>query len=302
MLLGFLMTNLDEAIWTIRTWFLESQKREDTQTLAQRIYQHFHVGNTNTVRFNGKEDTHDEQLVRQIIEATPGDEIWRKVQIIEENSSGVIVSFEDIRVLVPKSRFKQGESTNEVQLPKLRPFVSPGYTGTNERNFSPIWRIYIYINSSEDVVPTWNSAVGQAQLHFGELFHAKVASSPKLFPRNDGIVFYVSTHNESQIVDYAQCIELSELCGSSSLLAKTIRPGISLGQEPFQSQNPKKLLSFGQHRAEVLSEILQDAGTSDQHIFEKIAVDILRIRGINPAAIYQNESIHYGSIGSHVDE
>ncbi|MWV32044.1 T3SS effector HopA1 family protein [Rathayibacter iranicus] len=286
---------LDPIACSVRSWAISRAPRT-AEEWASDVYREFHSGATTQLVFPAKAEMHDARFSRLVMEATPAPESWVNSVSPAPTGTGALVQLNGLRISLDARRVRTIHGRAELRLPRLRPFVSPGYiyyANPAIADLRAFWRVYVSVERIGDALNFWSRGLRAAKRLVGDRFHAKIASMPILYPRRDAIVFYLEDLDEDAVAAFGRV--LSGDRAPVSRFTRHIAPGVGIAHEPNAAQAAGSPVSFGQHRASVLAQLLSDEILYAAD-FDIVAAENLVRNGINPRAIYRNvESMEGGS-------
>lgn len=211
----------------------------------------------------------------------------------------VLVRLDGVRVAVP--RFAVLAVTGEgagvrarLRIPAARPALSPGFflvDGSKGRPKTPrgMLRIYVHLTEIESAVRVWQRVLTFLEER-GLQYRAKVASNVAGYPRRDALVVYTDPQHHAVAMELAeQLAEVDGIGTRTSIFAHQIASGIAIAFDPIDDREGKRRLSFGYHRATVLTEgIFVFHRDSSAGSLRETVADALREANIDPYEPYCN--------------
>ena len=222
----------------------------------------------------------------------------------------VVVDLPDGRVRVPAELVSgarchtRGERVL-VDLPAGRPAVSPGFLavssptepdgdpGTAREQQGPVRRVYVHVGVSDRAAPIWKALIEHLEERHVR-YSTKALSSAGAYPRRDALVFYLRTQDPSVWQGLARVATGLEGLGEDvSPLTERLAPGVSTAMEPADDRPGREGLSFGQHRCNILAEVLvghrlSRRGPATAPDLEAAVIDAFIDARIDPSAPYDN--------------
>ncbi|MCC9198538.1 T3SS effector HopA1 family protein (plasmid) [Arthrobacter sp. zg-Y820] len=260
--------------------------------LSEHIYRTHHSGMDEIDDKLTKEGMSDPVLEKELQAATSGYSFRQRIRVSDRRGKSVIVVINGVRVLLEPERFEVLQGTDEVivDVPSLRPFVSPGfiyYRSPASDNLRVGTRVYMSLGDASLGPEVW-AAVQRYTPEISAAFHAKIASSRVLYPRRDAVVIYlpISVGHEELVYLASKFSGSSLSLGTTSALICKLAPGIGYAHEPYDPALLGSRTSFGQHRSGLLAKAVilthKNQGRSED------VADIFRGANVDPRAIYMN--------------
>ncbi len=239
--------------------------------VSAAIYREWHAGIRDDPTVTGRRRTLlDTELAGRLLAAVRHADSPTTVEVLSHEADGVVVDLGSARVRVPSrlldpSRIPAAGSAT-VRLPAAHPALSPGFVlvdGPEGAEESPtaraVRRVFVHL-LAPDVAPTAWGLVLEAANAVGGRYRAKVLSDRDGYPRRDALVVY---HAEDEVrlpAAVAEAVaglpgvgaEVSEFCAR-------LAPGVGASSEPADPRPGMTGLSFGQHRARLVTAGLFEA-------------------------------------------
>ncbi|MFJ5222100.1 T3SS effector HopA1 family protein [Streptomyces sp. NPDC088400] len=269
--------------------------RQLRQKLIAAIYETFHVGHVfgEDLPRSFRDPALEERLAGRTPHATTP---VRAVPYRPEDAGGPRIAVIDgIKVrLTPSETLVDGQ----VRLPAHRPGLSPGFflvDGSSGKPLGkPLLRLYLQLDGVDEAVDLWGTVLERMEAAKVR-YRAKVTSSPRLFPRRDGLVVYLGEDAWDAVLSFAYALQPSSKAGRSGLsspFARELAPGVAIAWEPDDSRPGRRGMSFGQHRAAAIVDALLEplgapvgnSGTPS----DECLVRHLREAGIDPVSMHRN--------------
>ncbi|MBC9954449.1 hypothetical protein ICM05_07280 [Leucobacter sp. cx-42] len=200
----------------------------------------------------------------------------------EPNRRNVIL--DGVRVRIPHAADTQvHEDGVLIQVPKLRPRLTPGYAHViNVVSPSPIvgaTRIYLSAEGVAQLTARWHAALS-ALVRKRILFRAKFVTSPMALPRSDAIVFLSRDPRSVRAIVEAIRQDRQETM-RTSLFGLEVAPGVALGVEPPLSIDGGPV-SFGTSRSLPVAMWLLQGITAGLHPEIRDLSQKFEAHGIDP--------------------
>lgn len=267
--------------------------QELRKELAGWIYHFLHAGHENAqddLPFHSRDIGFEQRLFG----AVPHRHTRVTVPLLAVEQDSVVVLRDGVRVRVEladgaDTSAPQG-STVDLDVPACRPLLSPGFfmvdgtrPMTDPRRAE---RLYLHVPRPDDAVHVWGSMLGHLEEH-QVAYRAKALSSPLLYPRRDTIVAYlVATPDElARFVEHMSTVP--GIAPATPGFARRLADGIARADEPADPRPAYRGMSFGQHRAQVLSEALFEAFTSGRPV-EDCLQESMRNGNVDPQDFSRN--------------
>lgn len=284
--------------------------------LAAEMYTAVHAGHpTDTAKGTRPRTLRDHEFEQRLAAALPRRTVpvpallWSRDRALTSEGE-VVVDFPDGRVRVPTELVSgaRGNTRGErvlVDLPAGRPAVSPGFlamASTTEPDGDPaasggrqgpVRRVYVHVDASERAAPIWKSLIDHLEERRVR-YSTKALSSADAYPRRDALVFYLRTQDRSVWQGMARVATGLEGLGEDvSPLTQRLAPGVSTAMEPADDRPGRDGLSFGQHRCNILAEVLvghrlSRRGSATGPDLETAVIDAFVDARIDPSAPYDN--------------
>lgn len=254
--------------------------------LSAAVYAVLHAGLPadveNRVPYHGR----DERLERRYAAAVPHQEVVEEFPVVGRSEHGVVVVREGLRVMAPADRVVQDDGPDTVLLRRnsCRPSLSPGFflvDGSRPTGLrGPALRLYVRAATPEQAERSWGSGLRYLE-HAAVGYRAKVLSVPVLFPRSDAVVFYLP--GEVAAIDgvVAGLVAATDRPDHDPLensFARPVTATVSLAWEPDDPRPEAVGLSFGQHRALVLTEAVLQVHRDGGNLVEALRGKLLEAR------------------------
>ncbi len=177
-----------------------------------------------------------------------------------------LVELSGVRVWMPLERIRTEDDLTPgdvitVMNTAQRPALSPGFflvDGTRPHRSGEVLRVYVHIADWDKAPRIWGRLL--AHLEQGQVaYRAKVLSSKKLYPRRDALVIYLDRESRQAVKGIADVVRgMPGIGWETSLFADRQAPGVAMAWEPSDRRPGFEGLSFGQHRASILAQVLVD--------------------------------------------
>jgi len=243
--------------------------RELQRQLAVAMYEELHAGmaerEPGTVPFHLQDPRLEEQLAAAVPHrTTTRTAVVRAVPA--EGDSRILLEREGVRVWAPRADVRDdgpyalGQRVS-VTVTAVRPALSPGFflvdgSRAAAPGFGELLRVYVHLTDADAAVGAWGKTLGLLEEQ-GAHYRAKVLSARSLYPRRDALVVYLRQESWSLAHDLAGALRgLPGRGDDVSLFARPLAPGVAVAQEPADRRPGMRGLSFGQHRAGVLAQVL----------------------------------------------
>lgn len=229
--------------------------------LTTALYEHWHAGT------GGREaaptvQRRDAGFEGELAAATPhsGTATPATLRALPDDTAPgpAVVEVNRVRVLVPAELVQPvaGRTPGDalvLDLPAARPMLSPGFffaSGSAGGNRGKeVLRLYVHLETPEHAPAVWRKVLEVLESH-GARYRAKVLSRRTSYPRRDAVVVYLPDESQPHVPDLVRALDgLPGLGEATSVLARTIRPGIAVAWEPADERPGWQRVSFGQHRA-----------------------------------------------------
>lgn len=155
-----------------------------------------------------------------------------------------------------------GGGSREVTLriPAPRPALSTGFFLTDSSrgrvSGSAMLRLYVHLTDAEPAPAVWGTVLSTME-GMGLRYRAKVTSSLKHFPRRDALVVYLGPDAWHAAGEIAAAVQgMPGLGTGTSAFVHAIADGVGAAWEPHDPRPGRRVLSFGEHRCQVLAEAL----------------------------------------------
>ncbi|GAA5068854.1 hypothetical protein GCM10023259_064630 [Thermocatellispora tengchongensis] len=251
--------------------------------LADAFYEILHAGqDTHDRRFPLR--IRDEEFERVLDQAVPHRETVAPAVVCaaeRETEAGrqLLVELAGVRVWMPLDRIRHAErklaagDVVTVTTTSRRPALSPGFflvDGARPRRSGNVLRVYVHIADWDGSPEIW----GRVLTHLEReqvAYRAKVLSSKHLYPRQDALVVYLDSEFRQAAKSVADLVRGMAGVGSgTSLFAERLAPGVAMAWEPGDRRPGMDALSFGQHRASVLAQVLVDTSGEEDTLIAAI--------------------------------
>ncbi|MGW2325560.1 T3SS effector HopA1 family protein [Streptomyces sp. NPDC001700] len=270
------------------------------QELIGAVYETFHVGHV----FDEERPRsfRDARLEERLAACTPHTTTPVPAVPYRPGDDGTkdsrIAVVRGIRLRLPDDVAYADDGT--VRLPAARPGLSPGFflvdgsRGTVEPG--PVLRVYLHLDDPDEAERLWGATLRHLE-DAAVRYRAKVTSSPRLFPRRDGLVVYLGHGARGVLPGLVAAVRQPAKAGRSDLassFAKNLAPGVAIAWEPRDERPGRQGMSFGQHRAAAVVDALFDAVESAAESAAKdtspgeFLVRRLKEANVDPAAVYRN--------------
>lgn len=245
--------------------------RELQRQLAVAMYEELHAGmaerEPGTVPFHLRDPRLEEQLAAAVPHrTTTRTAVVRAVPA--EGDSRILLEREGVRVWAPRADVRDdgpyalGQRVS-VTVTAVRPALSPGFFLVDgSRAMAPgsgsgeLLRVYVHLMDADAAVGAWGKMLGLLEEQ-GADYRAKVLSARSLYPRRDALVVYLRQESWGLAHDLAGALRgLPGRGDDVSLFARPLAPGVAAAREPADRRPGMRGLSFGQHRAGVLAQVL----------------------------------------------
>ncbi|PRY11499.1 T3SS effector HopA1 family protein [Kineococcus rhizosphaerae] len=240
------------------TRYVEGSPVALARTVGGVLYQTVHNGRDKPLEF-ALRSFRDPRFEQTLVAATPPLVRSVRADVVAPAAPGatdVVVDLDGVRVRVPNSEPREGSV--RVDLPGLRPALSPGFLYAHGpragRLRGPVLRLYAHVADPQAAPEVWRRAV--RFLTVPEIgWHAKVLSTPSLYPRCDALVVYLCRDGWPVAAPLAHELEATGLLGgSTSPFTRALTPSVGCAFEPTDRRPAHAGSSFGQHRANVVAE------------------------------------------------
>lgn len=193
----------------------------------------------------------------------------------------VLVQHDGVRIWVPITALDGAEAPLLPGAPvtfihaAARPALSPGFfvtDGSRGLGWSgAVLRLYVHLLDASAAPGVWETALACLEAA-GARYRAKVLSAQLLYPRRDALVVYLPQPYWHHIPELVGALAgLAGIGDDTSLFTQRIAPGVALAFEPADPNPAWRGLSFGQHRASVLTHALFAAGRTDADVRDDVA-------------------------------
>lgn len=235
--------------------------------LATWIYQILHAGqppNQPDLPFHSRDRHFESRLVEALTHQ------WSTVRLplLALADETAVVLREGVRVRILRERIlgpsePEPGSTVAVRIPAHRALLSPGFLfvdGTRtSASAASILRMYAHVRDAEAAVDVWRRILPCLE-DSGAPYRIKVLSTPVLYPRRDALVVYLDGAAAAVVPQVIGRLRgMPELGEETPAFAEQLAPGLSIAWEPADPRREYRGLSFGQHRAHVLTDVLFEA-------------------------------------------
>lgn len=280
----------DSRIFTVRgESYASVSDRELRHNLRSYIYREWHGDGQVLAPNFAKEDLYDDGFYARLHAATDSPLAPRAVPCLGSADCG-LTYLQGIRVRFSLREECQPGGRHWIDVPKLRPYISPGYIYYSHRPFddpSVAWRVYVNLKDMGSALAIWKKLIGSLP-HAGiDNFHAKVAATETILSRRDALVVYLESWNDELRSLFESLVEPGAVNPETSAITCRIAAGMSVGQEP-RSSGTFRGMSFGQHRSHVLANALVDTKDMPTIAAKPVIAQMLTTSGINPLTIYRN--------------
>lgn len=270
--------------------------------LQYRLYERLHTGRTASSDAEGlprswRDPVFEERLVR----ATPHQNTVRAAWLGRpgEGPGGTTIAILDgvrfalntERVISPPPDGGQEARSGLVRVPAARPGLSPGFfladASGGRRDAEVTLRVYLHVPDAESAPEVWGAVLGHLE-EVNASYRAKIGSNPGLFPRRDAMVVYLSRSSWGVLGSLVSTAsDLPWVGDETSLLARSVAPGVGIAFEPEDTRPGWHSLSFGEHRCRAIADGLISHAAGDcspETSAEGSVADALRQAGVDPAA------------------
>ncbi|RZQ62984.1 T3SS effector HopA1 family protein [Amycolatopsis suaedae] len=205
---------------------------------------------------------------------------------------GLAVRLSGVSVRLPAHTVRDGavpEPGAELtfDLPAVRLALSPGFLmvdgphGHEDRG-GAIGRVFVHVTGPEHAPEVWGRVV-RALNELGIGYRAKVLSDPRAYPRRDAVVVYHGAADAGVPAAVADAVAGAAGVGDQcSLFTSRLAAGVSAADDPADTRVGMRGLSFGQHRATVVTSALLQHATEGGSV-DEVVVTYLLEAGIDPA-------------------
>lgn len=266
--------------------------RELRHSLRSYIYRAWHGDGPTLAPSLSKEDLHDDGFYARLRAVTEDPLAAREVPCLGNADCG-LTSLQGIRVRFRLREHCQPGGRHWIHVPKLRPYISPGYIYYSHLPFddpSVAWRVYVNAKDMDSALAIWKNLVGSLPRAGIKNFHAKVAATEAMFSRRDALVVYLESWNDELRSVFESLVESAAVNPETSAITCRIAAGVSVGQEP-RSAGIFRGMSFGQHRSHVLANALVDTKDMPSSAAKPVIAEMLTVSGIDPLTIYRNAGL-----------
>lgn len=189
----------------------------------------------------------------------------------DEPDGSVVVWLDGVRVRIPAQNVRtvsraHGAPRAQLSIPAVRPALSPGFflaDSSGERLATPhgAFRVYVHVTSIDAGVVAWERVL--AVLEAGNFpYRAKVVSAPAGYPRRDALVVYLDPAQQHTACQIRETVSgLDGIGEQTSVFARQIGPGVAIADDPADTRERMRGLSFGQHRSAALVDGIFDFRT-----------------------------------------
>jgi HopA1 effector protein family len=259
-----------------------AERRDLLRDLGTYIYSAFHVGHPHEdgPAGEGRDEAYEEELVARYADRTT----VRQVDVHEVSRDEAIVTYLGLRVRVPLDTVKISGGVASLPIPLISPALSPGFAlargPVDLAQGDPTVRVYFAARSRETGTVIFDRVL--AALAGRQRWHAKVASQTAVYPRSDAVTVYLDASEVSAIPLLLKATgDSRDVKAPRSWFALPLEAGASLAWDP-----QKRGVSFGQHRARVIAQILmaQAEGTWSSREMRSTCLD----KGIDPDNIWRH--------------
>ncbi|MFB7949260.1 T3SS effector HopA1 family protein [Kitasatospora phosalacinea] len=182
----------------------------------------------------------------------------------------------------------------EVELPAVRPALSPGFLLVDGPAGTPdgdggLLRLYVHLARPGAAPPVWRTLLARLA-ELGVRYRAKVLSRPRAYPRRDAAVVYLGAADAAAAPLLARAVaDHPGVAADTSVFAAALHPGIALAWEPDDARDGWGGRSFGQHRAAAVADgIVRRAADPAGPPLEEQVARALREASADPAEPARN--------------
>ncbi|MBA0053550.1 hypothetical protein E0L36_22520 [Streptomyces sp. AJS327] len=256
---------------------------ELSRKLGSALYQQLHA-NMGEQDKHRQRDLRDDALESRFSDAMPHRTTVLHGELVSSDaeSETLVARLDGVRVVVPRDRVEE-ETADRVafRIPAPRPALSPGFfltDGSRGRTTGAeqTLRLYFHLTGPEHAPAVWGTVLSRME-DLGIRYRTKISSSPKFYPRRDGMVVYLGPdawHTAGEIA--AAATGLPGVGETTSPFVHRIANGVGASWEPEDNRAGKRGLSFGEHRSQVVAEAMvthalrQDTSSLESAIAEAL--------------------------------
>ncbi|MFD9475609.1 T3SS effector HopA1 family protein [Streptomyces nojiriensis] len=240
---------------------------------------------------SGQDGPHPE-LVAEYSRRVPHGTSRASGTVIERTQEWTVGDLNGVRVRFPTERTsasEHGGGTAVFEVGSRRPALSPGFfavTGSaGSLRRGPVLRVYVNAGSPRSAVAVWEAAL-QCLEGRRARYQAKAVSRPGSVTRRDSVVVYLDATSLSLLPELTSAISQQGPAPSVPFFAHELAPGIAVAWEPRTMASAA--VSFGQHRAEVITDAVFEFRRAPEGRFERTAREHLKRAFIDPENISRN--------------
>ncbi|MBC9956537.1 T3SS effector HopA1 family protein [Yimella sp. cx-51] len=281
---------------TIAGTTIEHVERRDLVTgLGSLLYELLHVGHLVEDGLDvsaGRDAAYESDLAQRLA----GHTIRQAVRVHKIGEHHGIVEHMGLRVRVPRGQLTLPPRASDMpvtkaalEVPVLWPALSPGFAlarGPEQpTDGGPMLRLYLGATTRADATNVFLRVV--EVLRHRTRWQAKVASQSRLYPRSDAVTIYLHLDELGAIRDIIRAARRpASHEAPGSVFTLHLAPGVRCAWEPADPRPGQGSVSFGQHRAAVLAQLLvARAEGSDVPGTTETACES---RGIDPHNVWRN--------------
>lgn len=276
---------------TVRSAEAQHDERRDLLgALGALLYEHYHVGHhvTDGLDVSASRDTaYENDLADRLAHRTNRS----RVPLHRMDEQTAVVEHLGLRTRVPRTLVHAADGHSvDLDTPMLSPALSPGFAlarGPEQpSDGGPMLRLYLGAATREDATAVFLRVLDV--LHGSSRWQAKVASQTRLYPRSDAVTVYLHP-TELDALDALLAAARRPAAASAPRSAFTLplAAGVGCAWEPDTSGRPGSV-SFGQHRARVLAQLLMARADGSWRPEDTAAT--CHDRGIDLHHIWRNET------------
>lgn len=285
---------IDLAAGTVRLGTSHAEEREQrdlVRRLSTLVYEHLHVGHRVD---DGLDVTaaRDFDYERDLAATLAGHTVRQRVPLHGLDDTHAVVNHLGLRVRVPVESVTvpAGQtSAAELEVPVLAPALSPGFAlargAEQPTDGGPMLRVYLGAQTRDDATAVYLRVLDQ--LRGRRRWQAKVASQTRLYPRSDAVTVYLHVDDLDAlgvVVGAARRPEAAD--APTSVFTLRLAPGVGCAWEPDHPHGRRHSVSFGQHRARVLAQLLVARADGTWHPGD--TAEACRRKGIDPGDVWRN--------------
>lgn len=259
--------------------------------LSSALYELWHAGtagrDTDAVGYH-RDEAFERELTAAAPQRTTATPVVLRALADDSHPEHAIVEVNRVRLLVPAESVPTGQQGDALvlDLPAVRPMLSPGFlfaTGTAGGGGGPaVLRLYVHLETPEHAPTVWHTVLDALESR-GARYRAKVLSRRTSYPRRDAIVVYLPEESRRHVPDLARVLEgLPGLGTSAPVLARPVRPGLTMAWEPADQRLGWQRMSFGQHRTMAVAHGVV-RHMSDGVPLHQAVTEELTAAGVDPA-------------------